>query len=287
MSGTLYVVATPIGNLDDVSARALEVLGHVSLIACEDTRVTSRLLKRYGIQTPMVSYHEHNERRRAPQLVNKLTAGQDVALVSDAGTPAVSDPGYRLVHEARQSGVPVRTVPGPSAVIAALAVSGLPTSSFCFLGFLPAKAGARRKTLERLAETPHTTVLFESARRIPRLLRDLADRLGARPAFLGREMTKLHEEHRCGTLDELAAWATTTTLRGELTLVVSPGERSSSNALSAGEMLSRYRRKAALCRSRREAIKELARELGRPSRQIYREILDLHSAEGNVEDEDT
>jgi 16S rRNA (cytidine1402-2'-O)-methyltransferase len=161
MSGILYVVATPIGNLDDVSPRAVEVLRSVSLIACEDTRVTAKLLTRHAIRVRTSSYHEHNEKRRAAALVQKLLDGQDIALVSDAGTPGVSDPGFRLVGEARRRGILVRTVPGPSAVIAALAVSGLPTSSFCFLGFLPTRPAARRKAIESILETPRTTILFE------------------------------------------------------------------------------------------------------------------------------
>ena len=191
MPATLYVVATPIGNLSDVSLRALEVLRSVSLIACEDTRTTRRLLARHGIKTRTISYHEHNEKARAQQLASRLEEGDDIALVSDAGTPTVSDPGYRLNFAARERGIPVRTVPGPSAALAALSVSGLPTSSFCFYGFLPRRGSARIQAIESLASTPHTAILFESALRAPALLAELSLRLGPRRAFLARETSAI------------------------------------------------------------------------------------------------
>lgn len=298
MLGTLYVVATPIGNLDDISPRALATLRNVSLIACEDTRVTARLLARYGIRTRTVSYHEHNEARRAIQLADKLIAGKDIALVSDAGTPGVSDPGYRLVSLARKRNIPIRTIPGPSAVPAALAVSGLPASIFCFFGFLPARPAARRKALDSLAETQHTVVLFESARRTPGLLRELSRRLGPRPAFVARELTKLHEEHRYGTLEELATWARETPLRGELTLILA-GEQPRSRTLKESKphseraasvnttnLYSRFQKLSRRGLTRREAVKLLARELGIPSRQIYRNVLDAESRLARAHEED-
>jgi 16S rRNA (cytidine1402-2'-O)-methyltransferase len=281
MSGILYVVATPIGNLDDMSPRAVEVLRSVSLIACEDTRTTAKLLTRHAIRVRTASYHEHNEKRRAPEIVQKLLDGQDIALVSDAGTPGVSDPGFRLVDEARRKGIEVRTVPGPSAVMAALAVSGLPTSSFCFLGFLPTRPAARRKAVESLSETPHTTVLFESARRAPSLLEQLAENLGPRTAFVAREMTKIHEEHQYGPLPELAAWAREAKLRGELTLVISGAEgrrAKSSIAKDPEKALARARKLMAKGLSRREAAKQVSRETGIPSRHIYKEALHSDSS---------
>jgi 16S rRNA (cytidine1402-2'-O)-methyltransferase len=271
--GILYVVATPIGNLDDISSRAIAVLRSVSLIACEDTRVTAKLLSRFDIRARTVSYHEHNERRRTPTLVKRLAGGEDIALVSDAGTPGVSDPGYRLVSEARTKGISIRTLPGPSAVLAALAVSGLPTSSFCFLGFLPTKPGARRKALDSLAEMPHTVVLFESARRAPSLLEQLSRRLGPRDGFVARELTKIHEEHRAGTLPDLAQWSRETTLRGELTILVS-GAAKTLPIPAPGSTLEnldvRIETLMGKGLSRREAAKQISRETGLPSREIYR-----------------
>ncbi len=201
--GTLYVVSTPIGNLEDMSARAKEVLARADVVACEDTRVTGKLLRRFGIRARSISYHEHNEAERTGELLGRLEEGNDVALVSDAGTPLVSDPGYRLVRAARQAGISVRAIPGPSAVLAALAVSGLPTSRFTFAGFLPAKGAAREKAVAELASYDHTVVLFESGTRIARLLDELSRALGSREATLLREMTKLHEEHLSGTLADL------------------------------------------------------------------------------------
>ncbi len=277
MPATLYVVATPIGNLSDISTRALEVLESVKLIACEDTRTTRRLLSRHGIRTPTISYHEHNEHQRAPQLVKRLHTGEDLALVSDAGTPGVSDPGYRLVAAAREGGVPVRAVPGPSATIAALSVSGLPTSSFCFRGFLPSRGRARAQAIESLASATHTSILFESARRAPALLQLLSQRLGPRPAFLAREMTKVHEEHRNGTLIELAEWAREKSLRGELTLIIGPAERKARSSLTPDEIAKRYSELTAEGMKRREAVKIVARETGLPSRLLYRQLLVLGS----------
>ena len=224
--GTLFVVATPIGNLEDLSPRAARVLGGVGWIACEDTRVTGRLKGRFGLTARLVSLHEHNEWERVPGLLRRLESGEDLALVTDAGTPLVSDPGYRLVRGARKAALPVRVVPGPSAVAAALSVSGLPTDTFTFLGFPPARRGARRgRFVARAAEAQGSIVLFESGRRVAALLAELADRLGPRDASVSREMTKLHEEHWFGTLPELRDRALRTPPRGEVTLVVAPAGR--------------------------------------------------------------
>ena len=221
--GTLFVVATPIGNLGDLAPRAVEVLRGADVIACEDTRVTGKLKGRFGITTPLVSHHEHNERARTPALVARLKAGESIALVSDAGSPLVSDPGFLLVRAAREAGLRVRTIPGPSAVLAALAVSGLPPQPFTCFGFAPARRGARRERFfDQVAAAPGSVVLFESPARTARLLRDLAERLGPRQTSLSREMTKLHEDHWFGTLDELAARAEKQPPRGEVTLVVGP-----------------------------------------------------------------
>ncbi len=273
MPATLYVVATPIGNLSDVSLRALEVLRSVSLIACEDTRTTRRLLARHGIKTRTISYHEHNEKARAQQLASRLEEGDDIALVSDAGTPTVSDPGYRLIFAARERGIPVRTVPGPSAALAALSVSGLPTSSFCFYGFLPRRGSARIQAIESLASTPHTAILFESALRAPALLAELSLRLGPRRAFLAREMTKVHEEHRAGVLSELAAWTRDKPPRGELTLVIAGEGRRPASSLPPEELKKRFSDLTAQGLKPRAAVKILAEETGLPSRQLYRQLL--------------
>ncbi|MGH6952960.1 MAG: 16S rRNA (cytidine(1402)-2'-O)-methyltransferase, partial [Alphaproteobacteria bacterium] len=191
--GRLVVVATPIGNLADITLRAIDTLGAADLIACEDTRVTGKLLKAHGVETPMTPYHEHNAERARPAILERLMEGRHVALVSDAGTPLVSDPGYKLVRAAIEAGVEVTTVPGPSAVIAALVVSGLPTDRFLFAGFVPSREGARRRALAALAAVPATLVFFESGRRLARSLADMAEALGDRPAAIARELTKLHE----------------------------------------------------------------------------------------------
>lgn len=279
MSGTLFVVSTPIGNLGDLSARARDVLASADFVACEDTRVTAKLLRRFGIQARTVSYHEHNEEQRARELVGRLERGEDIALVSDAGTPAISDPGYRLVRAAREAGIAVRAVPGPSALLAALAVSGLPTSSFLFVGFLPPRGAPRRRALEELAGARHTLVVFETPRRIGRLLSELAGLVPDRCAVLMREMTKLHEEHRAGSLAELARWAETRSGsgRGEFTLVIAGRGRRGDAPSRAGakqpeSLAPRYRalRKEGL--SAREASRRLARETGLPARTVYQAL---------------
>ena len=221
--GTLLVVATPIGNLADLSPRAREALARATVIAAEDTRHTRALLQATGITTPLLSLHAHNEPQRVPELLERLAAGEDVALVSDAGTPLISDPGFELVRRAAQAGFAVHAVPGPSAITAALAVAGLPVQRFCFEGFLPARAAERRAALASLAHEPRTLVFFEAPHRIQAMLADLAAELGAaRDALVARELTKAHETLYRGTLGELAARAQREEnfARGELTLVV-------------------------------------------------------------------
>ncbi len=219
--GVLYVVATPIGNSEDISARAIRVLGDVSLIACEDTRRTARLLAAHSLRTRTLSYFEHNELRRIPELIARLEAGESVALVTDAGTPAISDPGYRLVRAAIDAGIRVTAVPGPSAVIAALSIAGLPTDRFTFEGFLPTKSGERQRLLERLATEDRTLVIYEAARRLRRLLPELVTALGPdRHAAVVREVTKVHEETVRGTLAELAHRFVAQETLGEVTLVI-------------------------------------------------------------------
>lgn len=222
-NGSLYVVATPIGNLEDLSPRARATLSACDRVAAEDTRHSGRLLNHCGIDRPLVSLHEHNEARATGELLKRLDGGERIALISDAGTPLISDPGYRLVREARARGIDVIPIPGPSALIAALSVAGLPTDAFLFSGFLPARARARRAALAALAGNASTLVFYESSHRIGAMLADCAGELGGeRAAFIGREMTKLHEQYRAGRLDELrrAVDAGEIPARGEFVVIV-------------------------------------------------------------------
>ncbi len=222
MTGTLYVVATPIGNLEDLSQRAVRVLSEVGLIACEDTRHTRKLLNHYGIKTKTVSYHEHNEREQAAKLLDTLKSGTDVAIVSDAGTPGISDPGFRIVRLALEEGLRVAPVPGATALISALVASGLPSDEFFFGGFLPARSGQRRARLLELAAIPSTLIFYEAPHRITAALQDAREVLGERNAVVARELTKLHEEIHRGRLSELATQFTEMTgePRGEMVLVI-------------------------------------------------------------------
>jgi 16S rRNA (cytidine1402-2'-O)-methyltransferase len=266
------VVATPLGNLEDVTLRAIRVLREVDLVACEDTRHTARLLKAHQINVATTSYFEHNEPRKTEKILEALRGGRNVALVSDAGTPGVSDPGYRLVRAARDAGIAVVPVPGPSAAVAALSVSGLPTDRFLFVGFLPSKAGARKKALQELAGVRETLVLYESPVRVLESLDDMAGVLGDREAFLCREATKLHEEYRRGRLRDLRrALADRRRVKGEIVLVVE-GAAGATVVTESPEAL--FARLTALGKTRREAVKEAARLLGLPAREVYRRVLD-------------
>jgi 16S rRNA (cytidine1402-2'-O)-methyltransferase len=222
-AGTLYVVATPIGNLEDVSLRALRVLREVALIAAEDTRRTRVLLAKYGIATPLVSYFEHNKLRRGPELVGRLQAGTAIALVTDAGTPGISDPGFHLVRLAREAGIPVVPVPGPSAVVTALSAAGIPGDRFVFEGFLPAKPGRRRARLRELAALGRPVVVYESPHRIRATLEAVAEVFGSAEVVVARELTKQFEEFRRGPAAELLAGLPAEGLRGEITLIVNAG----------------------------------------------------------------
>jgi 16S rRNA (cytidine1402-2'-O)-methyltransferase len=269
----LYLVATPIGNLRDITLRALEVLAAADLIACEDTRVTRKLLDRYGIATPLTPYHEHNAAEARPKLIARLADGAAVALVSDAGTPLVSDPGYKLVREARAAGASVTALPGASAVLAALTLSGLPTDRFLFEGFLPAKEEARRARINELKRIPATLVLFETGPRVAAALADLAADLGPRQAAICRELTKLYEEVRRGDLDTLAREAAQADEpRGEIVIVVAPPDRQSGLAPVDLDALLRQ----ALDRlSVKEAVAEIAAVTGEPRRGVYQRALAL------------
>jgi 16S rRNA (cytidine1402-2'-O)-methyltransferase len=270
----LHIVATPIGNMGDVTVRALEILAAADLIACEDTRVTRRLLDRYGIGAPLTPYHEHNAAVACPKLIARLSEGAAIALVSDAGTPLVSDPGFKLVRAAQEAGVAVTAAPGPSAVLAALAISGLPTDRFFFEGFLPPKHAQRRARIELLKAIPATLVLFETGPRIGEALAQLAAGLGGpRDAAVCRELTKLHEELRRGNLAGLAAhYAGEAEVRGEFVLVIAPpadepnAEPADLDALLQGA-LDRL--------SVKEAVAEVAAVTGAPRREVYRRALAL------------
>jgi 16S rRNA (cytidine1402-2'-O)-methyltransferase len=275
----LYLVATPIGNLRDITVRALEVLAAADLIACEDTRVTRKLLDHYGIGTALTPYHEHNAAQARPKLIARLGAGAAIALVSDAGTPLVSDPGYKLVREARASGASVTALPGASAVLTALTLSGLPTDRFMFEGFLPAKEAARRARIAALKRIPSTLVLFETGARIAASLADLAAGLGPREAALCRELTKLYEEVRRGDLVTLAREvADAGEPRGEIVIVVAPPERE--RDVTAVDLDALIRQ--ALDRlSVKEAVAEIAAVTGTPRREVYQRALALTREHGH------
>ena len=266
--GTLFVVATPLGNLEDLTLRAARVLREAALVACEDTRRTATLLREHAITTPTTSYFEHNERWKGERILALVREGRDVALVSDAGTPGISDPGYRLVRDARAEGLPVVPVPGPSAAIAALSVSGLPSDRFLFVGFLPPREGARRRCLEELAGERATLVFYESPLRVIAALAEMEAVLGNREAFLCREATKLHEEYVRAPLSSLRArLAAREAVKGEIVLVVS----GASDAPPAdADPVALFRSLAAEGRTRREAVKETARRLRLPAREVYR-----------------
>jgi 16S rRNA (cytidine1402-2'-O)-methyltransferase len=267
----LHIVATPIGHLGDITLRALEALAAADLIACEDTRVTRKLLDRYGIATPLTPYHDHNAAKARPMLLRRLAQGAAIALVSDAGTPLISDPGFKLVRATREAGHAVTTLPGASAVLAALTLAGLPTDQFFFAGFLPPKQAARRARIAELARIASTLVLFETGPRAPATLADLAAGLGRRDAALCRELTKLHEEVRRGELATLAAASAGSELRGEIVLVIAPPLVEPPSAGETDLLL-----RAALARvSLKDAVAEVADATGLPRRELYQRALEL------------
>jgi 16S rRNA (cytidine1402-2'-O)-methyltransferase len=273
LTSGLYVVATPIGNLRDITLRALEILAGADLIACEDTRVTRKLLDHYGISTPMLAYHEHNAAAARPKLLSKLDAGESIALVSDAGTPLISDPGYKLVRAAQAAGHLVTTSPGASATLAALNVAGLPTDRFFFEGFLPPKTGQRRARIAELTRIPATLILFETGPRLASTLADLRDILGAREAAICRELTKLHEEIRRGDLSTLAAdYADMPEPRGEIVIVIAPPPQEEKPDIQQVDDLIR----TALTRTTmKDAVGEVATATGLPRREVYQRALEL------------
>jgi 16S rRNA (cytidine1402-2'-O)-methyltransferase len=270
--GTLYLVATPIGNLEDLTLRALRILKEVDLVAAEDTRHSRKLFNHYGISTPLTSYFQHNETAKGEQLVRTLQQGKDVALISDAGTPAISDPGCLLVQRCHEVGIPVSAVPGPSAVIAALAMAGLPTERFTFEGFLPAKTHARCQVLRPLLSEPRTTVFYEAPHRLVASLQDLRTELGdERQVAVVRELTKVHEELFRGTVAE-ACEHFVGKVRGEIVLLVGPAEQSTPEE-SVRDALRRWRAETDL--PMREIVKQVAKDYGLSGSEVYKESLAL------------
>jgi 16S rRNA (cytidine1402-2'-O)-methyltransferase len=272
----LYVVGTPIGNLEDITLRALRIMREVNLIACEDTRQTQKLLNHYEISTPTISYHDHNEMTRAPELIVRMEEGESVALVTDAGMPGISDPGYRLIALAIRHHIPVVPIPGASAFLSALVASGLPGETFRFGGFLPSKTGQRRKTLEAIRESPRTQIFYEAPHRILETLKDIVDVLGpSRHIVIAREVTKLHEEFIRGTAAHVLTEAESRgELKGEITLLIAhaePGEAPPlANKSSIREKLESLMQNEAL--DEKAALKRIAKEMGISKSEAYREL---------------
>lgn len=269
----LYVTATPIGNLGDMTARAIEILKHADLILCEDTRVSAKLMRAFDIKTPTKPYHDHNGETVRPIVLERLAAGETIALVSDAGTPLISDPGYKLVKAVKDAGLRVFTVPGASALTAALSIAGAPTDRFFFAGFLPAKSGARQKEIASLASVPASLVFYETGPRLAASLEDMLGALGNRHACVLRELTKLHEESLDGSLSELVALASERTLKGEIVVVVHPPETKAWNPEEVDYLL------ASLLKSEsvKDAASIAAEKTGLPRKELYSRALDLRS----------
>jgi len=275
--GCLYLVGTPIGNLEDITLRALRILKEADQIACEDTRHTQKLLTHYDIHRPLVSYHEHNELTRSPELVLAMEQGAKIALVSDAGMPLVSDPGHRLVALCLRHCIPVVPIPGPSALLAALSASGLPNENFLFVGFLPARSGERRRALERLRIEDRTMIFYEAPHRVAECVADAREVLGNRNACIAREITKVHEEFRRGKLSELSSSLDERPARGEITLLIGPEEagdvRTRANSTqSLADRVEELIRQAKL--DRKEALKLAAKERGLTRRDAYTQLVD-------------
>jgi len=274
-TGTLYVVATPIGNLEDITLRAIRILKEVSLIAAEDTRRTKKLLNVYGIQTPLISLYDQTERSKSRLLISRMEEGQDVAYVSDAGTPGISDPGYILVNQAIAAGARVIPVPGVSAVIAALSVAGLPMDSFVFIGFPPARSSRRRPFLEALKGETRTLVFYESPRRLFDLLRDMGDILGNRKIVIARELTKMFEEIQRGTLQDIQESLEGREIKGEVTLIVAGKGKAApvSSVEDIAPQLLALRKEAGI--SIKDMVRRITGDTGLPRKKVYQEVLKL------------
>lgn len=277
-AGTLYVVATPIGNLEDITYRAVRILGEVDLVAAEDTRHSRKLFAHFGIQKPLVSYHDHNEQQRQEELVKRLQAGENIALISDAGTPCIADPGYRLIASCHAAGITVVPIPGPSALITALSAAGVSTERFAFEGYLPQKAKARADLLRHLNGEQRTLVFYETPHRLAATLADLVEIMGAdRPLVVARELTKMYEEFFRGTAAEAVSRFTLEPARGELVLVLPPSTQGPQ--MNVRDALRKLLEEGDL--SRRDAVKLIAKEYGLPSSDVYRESLSLTGEEEN------
>ena len=276
MSGRLYLVATPIGNLEDITYRAVRTLGEVDVIACEDTRQTRKLLDHYSIDKPVISYHEHNETERAAELAARMITGESIALVSDAGVPLISDPGYRLVRAAIEAEIPVHPIPGPSAALAALSASGLPTDSFRFSGFLPIKPGQRAKALEAVAGEQATVIFYEAPHRILEALQAIDETLGDRPVVAARELTKVHEEFLRGTARAIYdALAARDVIKGEFTLLIGKATAPAPDDTPLDDAVEALERSGT---PRMEAIKQVARRRGLSKRDVYARLLNSRKA---------
>ena len=273
MSGCLYVVATPIGNLEDMSFRAVRLLQEVALIAAEDTRHSRKLLDHYAIKTALISYHEHNEAARAEQLLARLQQGESLALISDAGTPCIADPGYRLVSRCRAAGIAVVAVPGPSALVAALSIAGLPTDAFRFIGFLPAKSHGRRQVLEQLLDERQTVACYEAPHRLQATLQDVVDICGAdRQLSVARELTKRHEEVFAGTAGEAVSYFSAARIRGELVLLFGPAPQRKPEGTVRDALLQLHEDSEL---NWKQIVKQVAKDFGLPGSEVYKESLAL------------
>jgi len=275
MFGKLFVVSTPIGNLEDITLRAVTVLKDCDVIACEDTRNTKKLLTRYGIETPLTSYHEHNEVEKSPKLLERLKDGKDVALVSDAGTPSVSDPGWRLVNLSIENNIEVVPIPGPSAVLSALVVSGLPTDSFLFLGFFPKTIGKKKELLKEVKSYPYTMVFYESARRLSRTLSLMLEILGDRNICIAREMTKLYEEVIRGSVSEvISTLSKKESIKGEVTIVLE-GSRGEDKEISTEEVQRTLRAMKENGTALSDAVRTICESSGTSRNSVYRIALEI------------
>jgi len=272
MPGKLYLVATPIGNLQDISLRAIENLRAVDLIACEDTRHSQKLLNHLGVKKKLVSYHEHNEQARSAGLIEQIAQGASIAVISDAGTPAINDPGYRIVQQAIEEGIDVVSIPGPSAVIAALAGSGLPTDSFFFGGFLPARKGERKSRLRELTDIPGTLAFYEAPHRVAAALADCLEELGDRRAVVARELTKVHEEFIRGPLSSLIRQFSEQMPKGEMVLLIDRSTARFSSEIEQNTLSQRVSELESTGLDRRAALKQAAREFGLSRSKAYREL---------------
>lgn len=274
MTGTLYIVATPIGNLEDITLRALRILKEVDIIAAEDTRHTQKLLSKYNIRTPLTSYHDHNKEEKGPVIVAKLLEGENVALVSDAGTPGISDPGYFLINLAADRKIKIVPIPGATAAVAALSISGLPTDRFVFEGFLPSKQTGRRKRLMELKNEQRTLVFYEAPHRIINAIEDMLSILGDRKAVVTRELTKIHEEAMRGSLSEILDRLNKGIFKGEFTIIIHGAvERPEDQHIDTAQYLKNLIQHRGL--SRKEAVAAAAEELGLPKKEVYKESLKI------------